>query len=140
MPGAAAAGAEGGRERTMMGGHGSLLGLALLLHATVSYGRTDDLAVTLSAQQPWVYLGKFGFAVGNDSTVSQAKPAAPDQKPAISTSPFVDRGGRSCSATPARDGGRWGAVLEGGCGIAIRAATRASPREGGVMTLRGYCS
>ena len=108
----------------------SLLGLALLGLAAVSYGRTDDVAVTLSALQPWVYLGKFGFAVGN-STVS-AQPAAPIARAAISRIPFVVAGERSCSATPARDGGRWGgALLEGGCDSAIWAATRASPREVG---------
>ena len=44
------------------------LAVLLLLHGHVS-ARTDDLVITVSHSEPWVYLGKFGFATGNASTV-----------------------------------------------------------------------
>ena len=46
-----------------------LLALACCGLRTAS-ARTDDLTVTLSKEQPWVYLGKFGFTTGNQSTVT----------------------------------------------------------------------
>ena len=59
-------------------GRGSLLaGLLLLQCCALASARTDDLTVTLSAAQPWVYLGKFGFTVGNRSTVSQPAASEP---------------------------------------------------------------
>ena len=44
-----------------------LLALACLVGGCSA--RIDSIGITVSAKNPWVYLGKFGFGTGNDSTV-----------------------------------------------------------------------